>query len=251
MWWVGESAMLKRTNAETHECSDATQGRRWTVTRATEQDFSLASLRFCVVAFRPAASALRLVTRRMRAALLMAPALVCLVAVGAHAEPAAQFDGAPRLTEGRATGYFVWREGLVWKVRWTTDGREHHFSGTVAVEGGTLTSMARVDDAEERRTVRRARGSRAQRNTRNRVRRAGQPGDGPDGDDEVTRASDGQIRFDVLSREPLDGFDFAMTATTERIRFAFEPAGQGSNVAVVFGLRNLRATVNPLVAILR
>jgi hypothetical protein len=32
---------------------------------------------------------------------------------------AARFDGRPTFKEGKALGYFIWRDGDTWKLRWT------------------------------------------------------------------------------------------------------------------------------------
>ena len=37
--------------------------------------------------------------------------------------PAPDFDGRPAFREGRDFGYYVWRDGRTWHVRWTTRGR--------------------------------------------------------------------------------------------------------------------------------
>jgi hypothetical protein len=58
--------------------------------------------------------------------------------------PASTFDGKPSFKEGKALGYFVWRDGDTWKLRWTTFGAEHKFMGRVVVEGGNVKSFKRI-----------------------------------------------------------------------------------------------------------
>jgi hypothetical protein len=54
---------------------------------------------------------------------------------------ALRFDGRPAFKEGKALGYFIWRDGDTWKLRWTTFGAEHRFTGRVVVEGGQIASF--------------------------------------------------------------------------------------------------------------
>jgi hypothetical protein len=62
---------------------------------------------------------------------------------GTAAGPPAPIDpeGRPKkFHEGQVTGYAVWhhhKEG--WRFRTTTKKREHHFRGSITVEGGTIT----------------------------------------------------------------------------------------------------------------
>ena len=67
------------------------------------------------------------------------------------AAPASQFDGRPKFAEGEGRGYYVWRDGETWHVRWTTFGAMHRFSGSVVAEGGDLGSLKRIDVETERR----------------------------------------------------------------------------------------------------
>ena len=66
---------------------------------------------------------------------------------------AARFAGQPKFSEGKALGYFIWKDGDTWKVRWTNFDAEHRFTGSVAVEGGEITSMKRVDVDVERKVI--------------------------------------------------------------------------------------------------
>src|SRR4030095_213074 len=79
------------------------------------------------------------------------------------ATTAAQFEGRPQCKEGKAFGYFIWREGDTWKVRWTTFGAEKRFAGNVIVEGDELKSFKRIDVDEERRVIRPGRPTRVVR----------------------------------------------------------------------------------------
>ena len=94
------------------------------------------------------------------------------------ATAAARFDGKPEFKEGKAFGYFIWRDGDTWKVRWTTFGAEKRFTGSVFVEGGELKAFKRIDVDEERKVIRPGRPTRVARGPRGRVRTV-QPGRGP------------------------------------------------------------------------
>ncbi|MBA2257848.1 MAG: hypothetical protein H0W18_03050, partial [Acidobacteria bacterium] len=50
----------------------------------------------------------------------------------------ALMTGNPSFSEGKALGYFVWKDGNTWKVRWTTFGAAHRFNGRVVVAGGKI-----------------------------------------------------------------------------------------------------------------
>ena len=67
-------------------------------------------------------------------------ALLCIAAIAPLPAMAAasvsMFDGRPAFSEGEGRGYYVWRDGDTWHVRWTTFGSVHHFSGSVVAEGG-------------------------------------------------------------------------------------------------------------------
>ncbi len=117
--------------------------------------------------------------RRLFAGVATAIAIATLFSGAVFAATAAvRFDGKPNFKEGKALGYFVWRDGDTWKVRWTTFGAEHHFTGGVFVEGGELKSFKRIDVDEERRVIRPGRPARAVRGPRGRVR-AVAPGRAP------------------------------------------------------------------------
>ena len=55
-------------------------------------------------------------------------------ATGAAQLPAETFDGRPTYKEGKALGYFVWRDGDTWKRRWMTFGANHKFNGRIVVD---------------------------------------------------------------------------------------------------------------------
>ena len=89
----------------------------------------------------------------------------------------ASFEGRPAFREGRDFGYYVWRDGAVWRVRWTTRGVRRRFSGHVVAEGGRLDHLKRIDLDEERRVVAPGRAPHVYRGPRGHAHVA--PGHGP------------------------------------------------------------------------
>src|SRR5262245_39061760 len=63
------------------------------------------------------------------------------------------FDGKPVFAEAVDLGYYIWRDGEKWHLRWTTKGQMRRFNGSVTAEGGKLKSLDRVDVETERRVL--------------------------------------------------------------------------------------------------
>lgn len=170
------------------------------------------------------------------------------------ATAAARFDGKPQFKEGKALGYFIWREGDTWKVRWTTFGAEKRFTGSVVVEGGVLTSFKRIDVDQERRVIRPGQPTRVVRGPRGRVRVV-DPGRGPvvasRDEDHINQENEHEIRFLTRTDDDIDGFDFKVGERTDRIRFRLEIDGRMRAEEIEIGARNLHPDEDPLVAILR
>jgi hypothetical protein len=180
----------------------------------------------------------------------------CAVVLGLAVAPLgadvslSQADGRPMFKEGKALGYFVWREGDTWKVRWTTFGAEHRFTGRVAVEGGDIESLKRVDVDTERRVVRPGRAP--QRGPRGRVVRRGRaPVVASREEDHIEQENERLIRFSTRTDDDIDGFDFKVTARTERLRLILEIDGQPKPEEVEVGRDNVRPNQHPLVVVLR
>jgi hypothetical protein len=167
---------------------------------------------------------------------------------------AARFDGRPQFKEGKALGYFIWREGDTWKVRWTTFGAEKRFTGAVVVEGGVLTSFKRIDVDQERRVIRPGSPTRVVRGPRGRVRVV-DPGRGAvvasRDEDHINQENEHEIRFLTRTDDDIDGFDFKVGERTDRIRFRLEIDGRMRAEEIEVGARNLHPEEDPLVAILR
>ena len=191
-------------------------------------------------------------TRLIQLVVVVAAALVAAPVL--QAAPAARFDGKPQFKEGKALGYFIWREGDTWKVRWTTFGAQKHFTGHVDVEGGALTSFKRIDVDEERRVIRPGRAPRVVRGPRGNVRRV-QPGRGAvvaeREEDHINQENEHEIRFSARTDDDIDGFDFKVGPRTNRIRFRLEIDGKMKPDDIEIGARNFHPEDDPLFAVLQ
>ncbi|MFN8059736.1 MAG: hypothetical protein U0Q12_11305 [Vicinamibacterales bacterium] len=167
---------------------------------------------------------------------------------------AAQCAGKPAFAEGKALGYFVWVDGETWKVRWTTFGADHRFSGRVDVEGGELTSMKRIDVDTERRVIAPGRPAHVVRGPRGRARGVA-PGRGPvvasRVEDRIEQETEHVIRFNARTDDDIDGFDFKVTAPTTVLRFVLEIDGVRRPAEIEVGAANTKPKDDPLVVHLR
>lgn len=176
---------------------------------------------------------------------IAAGAEVVLADVGAS-----EAVGRPEFKEGKAMGYFVWRDGDTWKVRWTTFGAEHRFNGRVAVEGGVLESLKRVDADTERRVIRP--GQAPVRGPRGRIVRRGRaPVVASREEDHIEQENERVIRFSTRTDDDIDGFDFTVAAGTDLIRLVLEIDGQPRPAEVEVGRDNVKPNQHPLVIRLR
>jgi len=167
--------------------------------------------------------------------------------------PAPDFDGRPAFREGRDFGYYVWRDGRTWHVRWTTRGVRHRFTGHVVAEGGRIDHLKRVDLDEERRIVRPGRAPYVVRGPRGRAHLA--PGRGPVTatrvEDHVDMDDHKRIDFTARTDDDIDGFDFEAKDGVDALRFTLEIDGRSRGVDVEVGRVNMRPTGNPFVLNLR
>ena len=179
--------------------------------------------------------------------------LAALAAAGAvhgtAAEPAAAsaFDGRPAFTEGSDRGYFVWRDGERWFVRWTTQGQERRFTGHVTAEGGELKSLKRVDVDEERKVVAAGRPARVVRGPRGRAHVRG--GRGPvvatRDEDKIEKTGDERIVWVSKTDADIDGFEFKVDNKVTRLRFVLEVDGRSRAADVEIGRDNKNPAENP------
>ncbi len=89
-----------------------------------------------------------------RRTLAAAIGLVVLgAALVAFAVPRSQLRGRPQIQIGGELGYFLWMDGAVLHVRWTTTNPDNHgFRGEVVAASGDLTGLSRVSLEDSDRT---------------------------------------------------------------------------------------------------
>lgn len=164
-----------------------------------------------------------------------------------------RFNGKPVFSEGDALGYFVWRDGDTWKLRWTTFGAEHRFSGRITLDGGELRSFKRIDVDTERKVIAPGRGRRVVRGPAGRARVApGRPAVvATREEDHIEQEGERLIRFTTRTDDDLDGLEFKVTAGTEAIRLVLEIDGAARPEEVEVGADNFKPNQNPLVIRLR
>lgn len=179
------------------------------------------------------------------AGLALSPALQAFTAI-------ARFEGKPEFKEGKALGYFVWKDGDTWKVRWTTFGAEHRFSGNVTLDGGAITAFKRIDVDTERRVVAPGRPTRVVRGPRGRTRVA--PGRGPvvaeRDEDHIVQESERLLRFDTRTDDDIDGFDFKVNDRTRELRLRLQIDGRMRGEEIEVGARNFHPDEDPVVVVL-
>ena len=169
------------------------------------------------------------------------------------ADDAARFDGRPAFTEGSDRGYFVWRDGDTWHVRWTTQGAQRRFTGSVTAEGGELKSLKRIDVEEEKRVVAPGRPGRVWRGPHGRLHMG--PGQGPviaeRTQDKIEKDGDQRIFWVSRTNADIDGFDFKADRDVIRLRFVLEVDGESRAAQVELGAHNARPEHNPFAVDLR
>jgi hypothetical protein len=193
--------------------------------------------------------------RRIRISLLFTLLLSMVTAVPVSAQTLAfRFDGRPTFKEGKALGYFIWREGDTWKLRWTTFGAEHRFTGRVVVEGGEVASFKRIDVDEERKVIRPGTGPTVVRGPRGRVRTV-RPGRAPvvaeRTEDKIEQEDERTLQWLTQTDDDIDGIDFKVTESTAVIRFNLMIDGEAKPAEVDVGKENFKPNENPVRARLK
>src|SRR5262245_55309430 len=161
---------------------------------------------------------------------LMLVMAVCLASVAVlNGESWSVFDGKPAFAQGEGRGYYVWRDGNTWHLRWTTFGSMHRFSGTVLAEGGKIDSLKRVDVETERRVIAPGRPPHVVVGPRGRVR--GVAGGRPRvvetrQQDHIEREGDRRIVFNARTDDDIDGFDFKVDKDVKVLRLALQIDGE-------------------------
>ena len=167
---------------------------------------------------------------------------------------AARFDGRPEFKEGKALGYFIWRDGDTWKVRWTTFGAQHGFYGRIVLEGGEIKSFNRIDVDEERKVLRPGAPARVVRGPAGRVRGV-RPGRAPvvaeRTEDKIEQEDERTLRWLTKTDDDVDGIDFKVTESTVVIRFNLMIDGEAKPAEVEVGKENFKPNENPVRARLK
>jgi hypothetical protein len=165
-----------------------------------------------------------------------------------------RFVGQPQFSEGNALGYFVWKDGDTWKLRWTTFGSNHRFSGRLTVEGGEIRSFKRIDVDIERRVIAPGRPARVARGPRGRIRGV-RPGRPPvtesREEDHINQESEHLIQFVTRTDDDIDGLDFKVTDSTTQIRMTLEIDGVMRPAEIEVGRSNFKPGEDPLVVQIR
>ncbi len=165
-----------------------------------------------------------------------------------------RFDGKPSFSEGTELGYYVWREGDTWKLRWTTLGSMRHFTGSVFAEGGKLGSLKRIDVESERAVLYPGRRAHVVRGPRGRVvgMRGGRaPVVVSRDQDKIEKDGDNRIVFSARTDDDIDGFNFKVDDGVTALRFVLEINGRAMPQHVELGKDNQKAQVTPIIARLR
>ena len=163
------------------------------------------------------------------------------------------FDGKPTFSEGADLGYYIWRDGDTWHVRWTTRGNMRQFSGSVISEGGELKSLKRIDVESERRVLYPGRAPRVVYGPRGRahVRRGRAPVVVERNQDKIEKDGDNRIVFLARTNDDIDGFDFKVDEKVGALRFMLEIDGKQMPVAIEIGKNNQKAQSLPLIVKLK
>ena len=162
-------------------------------------------------------------------------------------EKISKFDGQPSVSEDYDAGYFVWREGDTWKVRWTTKGQQRHFTGNVIADTGKLKSLKRIDVEKASKVVRRGRPARVVRGPggRARVRRGRGPVVATKTQDKIEKDGDRKIWFDSKTNADIDGFDFKPDKNVKSLRFALRMGGESRTALIHLGKDRKRPSRTP------
>jgi hypothetical protein len=159
-------------------------------------------------------------------------------------------QGEPKFSDGKALGYFVWKDGDTWKLRWMTFGAEHRFTGRIVVEGGEIKSMKRIDVDVERKKVAPGRPGRVVRGARGNVvgRTRGRGAVvATREEDKIEQESEQVIRFNTATDEDVDGVNFELKGNPRLVRFVLEIDGKPRPEEVEVGRTNFKPNENPLV----
>jgi len=160
-----------------------------------------------------------------------------------------KFDGRPAFAEGIDLGYYIWREGDKWLVRWTTKGPNRKFTGSVVAEGGELRDLKRIDLDEERKVLYPGRAPHVWVGPRGRTHVGG--GRAPvvveRKQDRIEKDGDNRIVFAAITSNDIDGFNFKVDSKVTTLRFVLEINGRQMAQKIEFGKDNQKPSSLPLV----
>ena len=161
---------------------------------------------------------------------------------------AGRFDGKPTFAEGADLGYFIWRDGNTWHIRWTTRGKMRQFSGSVVSDGGNLKSLKRIDVETERRVLYPGRAPRIVYGPRGRahVRGGRAPVVVEHKQDKIEKDGDKRIVFLARTDDDIDGFDFKVDDKVVTLSFVLEIDGRSMPQLIEMGNKNQKAESLPL-----
>ncbi|HYP29730.1 MAG TPA: hypothetical protein VE262_23660 [Blastocatellia bacterium] len=159
-----------------------------------------------------------------------------------------RFEGRPAFAEGTELGYYIWKDGDTWHVRWTTRGQMRQFAGSVSAEGGELKSLKRIDVESERRVLYPGRAPRVVYGPRGRahVRRGRAPVVVDRKQDKIEKDGDRRIVFLARTDDDIDGFDFKVDEEVKLLHFVLEIDGRRSPQFIEVGRDNRKIQSLPL-----
>lgn len=158
------------------------------------------------------------------------------------------FEGRPAFSEGAELGYYIWKEGDTWKLRWTTMGPQRKFTGSVVATGGELHDLKRIDVEEERRVLYPGRAPHVWVGPRGRTHVGGgrRPVVVERKQDHIKKDGDHTIVFAALTGNDIDGFNFKPDKKVTSLRFVLEINGRRMPQHVEIGKTNQKARALPL-----
>lgn len=187
----------------------------------------------------------------MRMPMLFAVPVVLLTSA-----PAMQsdiYEGKPAFSEGVELGYYLWRDGDTWHLRWTTMGKMRRFAGSVSATGGKLKSLKRIDVETERKVLYPGRAPTLRVGPRGRVRGYGTgraPVVATRDQDHMEMDGNNRIVFNARTNNDIDGFDFKVD-DVDRLQFSLGIDGRPMPNFVEVGRNNDKPGHLPLTVILR
>jgi len=180
-------------------------------------------------------------------------ALSVLLVSSVAAAQGEMYDGRPAFAEGVDLGYYVWRDGDDWHLRWTTKGTMRNFAGSVTAEGGKLKSLKRIDVESESKVLYPGRPRRVVVGPRGRahVRGGRAPVVVTREQDKIEKDGDNRIVFASRTDNDIDGFKFEVDDTVQTLRFVLNIDGRPTPHLVEVGQHNQKPGALPLVVHLK